>query len=74
MIRRGGIIYHLDSLPQSSGEGRYVFEVDAALFAAYAGHYAVGRRAPGRREVGGLYSVFYVGRDYVADEALLGAG
>ena len=74
MIRREGRIFHLDSLPHSSGEGRFVFEVDAPLFAEYAGYYTRGRLASGGREVGGLYSVFYLGYDYLAAGAHLGVG
>ena len=74
MVRREGTTYHLDSLPHSSGEGRYVFVVSPALFVNYAQFYTRGRVAPGGREVGGLYSVFYLGYDYLAAEAHLGVG
>ena len=39
MIYHGGTVFHLDSLPHSSGEGRFVFEVDAALFVIYTKYY-----------------------------------
>ena len=74
MIRREGTVFHLDSLPHSSGEGRWVFEVPSPLFVEYAQHYTRGQVAPGGREVGGLYSVFYAGYDYLAAEAHLGVG
>ena len=71
MIRRGDIVYHVDSRPLESGEGQYVFEVSAALFLQYAQHYQQGRFAPGGRRVGGVFRVFYVGaelQDVLMDE------
>ena len=63
MIARGGRVYHVDSLPGPSGEGRYVYEVSSALFAAYVRHFWIGRDAPGGRRVGGLFRVFYAGAE-----------
>ncbi len=74
MIRRGGTVYNLDSLPLSSGEGRWVYVVPPPLFVEYAQYYTLGRSAPGGREVGGLYSVYYAGYDYLAAEAHRGVG
>ncbi len=42
MIHCEGRIFNLDSLPHSSGEGRFVFEADAPLFAEHAGYYTRG--------------------------------
>ena len=69
MIRRGDTVYHLDSLPLSSGEGRWVFVVPPPLFVEYAQYYMLGWSAPGGREVGGLYRVYYAGYDYLVAEA-----
>ena len=66
MIRREGVVYHLDSLPQGSGEGRYVYTVTPALFVEYVTYYQRGHLAPAGREVGGMFSVYYVGQDYIA--------
>ena len=66
IIRQEGIIYHIDSLPTGSGNGRYVYTVSPALFVEYAMYYRHGHLAPGGREVGGMYSVYYVGHDYLA--------
>ena len=63
MIQRDGTIYHIDSLPGPSGEGRYVYEVTSAEFAHLVGHYRAGQRVRGGSEVGGPYSVYYVGQD-----------
>ena len=65
MIRRDNILYHIDSLPAASGAGRYVYIVSPELFVAYATFYARGLRIA-QREVGGLYSVYYDGRDLLA--------
>ena len=66
IIRRAGRVYHLDSRPLESGEGRFVFEMTPALFAEYAAHFSSGRLAPAGRRVGGLFSVYYVGLEVLA--------
>ena len=65
MIKRGETIYHIDSLQRPSGEGRYVYEVDPRFFVEYAQRYTRGRRSRRGREIGGMYSVYYDGRDYL---------
>jgi hypothetical protein len=67
MVRRAGTIYHMDSLTGVTGGGTYVFTITPELFVDYVRHYATGRRTPGGREIGGLYSVFYVGADMQVD-------
>ena len=62
MHRRDGVIYHLDSLPHNSGHGAFVYIVSNDLFVSYATFYARGRQVSGR-EVGGLYSIYYDGRN-----------
>ena len=74
MIHRNGTTYHIDSLPHTSGEGQFVFIVDADLFAQYAQRHTPGQAGPRGVAVGGLYSVYYLGYDYIADEAHLGVG
>ena len=63
MISRAGILYHIDSLPVASGDGRYVYEVSAELFLQYVEHFAQAAQRPTRDHprVGGLFRVFYTG-------------
>ena len=63
MIRREGTIYHIDSPPGVSGEGRYVHIISAALFAEYVTYYRQGIIRPNGPQVGGLCSVYYTGRE-----------
>ena len=61
MIRRAGVVYHIDSLPVISGKGQYVFEISAELFFQYVQHFSPDRPNPGHARIGGLFSVFYTG-------------
>ena len=61
MIRRAGVVYHIDSLPVISGDGQYVFEISAELFLQYVQQFSPDRTYPGHARIGGLFSVFYTG-------------
>ena len=65
MVRRNGVIYHIESLRGPSGGGRFVYVVDPHLFVDYATFYSRGRQVAGH-EVGGLFSIFWDGRDLLA--------
>jgi hypothetical protein len=66
MLRRNGEIYHVDSLPLTSGEGRYVYAVTPARFVEFATLYRQGVRAHGQGVAGGLFSIYYVGSEVLA--------
>ena len=65
MVRRNNIIYHIESLGGPSGGGRFVYVVDPPLLINYGTFYSRGRQVAGR-EVGGLYSIYWDGRDLLA--------
>lgn len=63
MIRREGILYHIDSLAQASNFRRNVHTLTPEEFCEYVQHFAAGHLIVGERQVGGLYQIYYVGRD-----------
>ncbi len=70
MISQEERTYHIDSLPISSGERRYVYEVSLELFCAYVQRFATTGHQQGGRRLGGVFRVFYTGQDLLAGPAV----
>ena len=69
MVRRGGIIYHIDSRLVQSNNGRRVYVVSPELLVAYVTRFAAGRGRGSGSGVGGVFRVFYLGYDPLARPA-----